>query len=244
MGSKRNVDMSATQDTVKVVEAKEPAAKAEKQADEAAEAKKAAKPAKKASKTGRSKRYVAQKSLIDRSKEYDAFAAVELVKRSSYGRFDATITADINCKSIGNQADLALPHSTGQQRRVAIADDKVLAAIEAGKIEFDVLISTPQMMPKLAKLAPVLGPKGLMPNPKQGTVTSKPEDKKKELEAGSMTVKTERKTPVAHVVIGKSSMDTKHLVENVNALLDVLRGKALKLTLSATMGPGVKVKVG
>ena len=115
--------------------------------------------------------------------------------------------------------------------------------IKAGKIEFDVLLATPDMMPKLAKLAKILGPKGLMPNPKQGTLIADPKAKKKELESGKITIRSERKAPLIHIVIGNTKMDTKNLVENLQSLLDVLKDKMIKVSLAATMSPGVKVAV-
>jgi large subunit ribosomal protein L1 len=117
----------------------------------------------------------------------------------------------------------------------------MLAQIEAGTIDFDILITEPHFMPKLAKHARVLGPKGLMPNPKNGTITPNPEIKKKELESGKMTIRTEKKAPLMHVTLGKTSMETKDLVENLNALIAALGPKAVKLTLAASMSPSVKV---
>lgn len=198
---------------------------------------------KKATKTGRSKRYTTRRSQVDKTKTYDSFAAIELVKKLSYSGFPGTLVADIVTKEVGEQANIAFPHSTGKSVRVAIVSDELLETIESGTIDFDVLLSTPAFMPKLAKLARVLGPRGLMPNPKNGTLTAKPELKKKELERGVFTVKTERKQPVAHVVIGKQDMETKELVQNLNELLKALRGKAQKVVISATMSPGVKVAV-
>jgi large subunit ribosomal protein L1 len=253
MGSKRNVDMSATTDTIKIVQTEEPTTQStdsgmpvgENQpatnGDESPEAAKAVK--KKPTRT-RSKGYVAQRAQVDRTKSYDPFAAIELVKRLSYTKFDGTITVDCVVKEVGQQAEVTLPHSTGKTVRVAIVTDELLSEIEAGKIDFDVLVASPEFMPKLTKHARVLGPKGLMPNPKSGTVTSKPEEKKKELEKGKLVIKTEKKHPVIHVAIGKVSMDTKHLVENMTALLDALKGKIEKMTISASMSPGVKVSLG
>ncbi len=184
----------------------------------------------------------ATRSQVDKTKLYDPFAAINLQKLS-YSKFDGTITADLLVQELGNQVNLTFPHSTGKTVKVAIASDAVIADIEAGKVEFDVLISSPEFIPKLAKHARVLGPKGLMPNPKNGTITKQPEEKKKELEAGQITLKTEKKQPVMHVSIGKVSMDTKDLVENVQALIEALGNKLLKMTLSASMSPGVKVKI-
>lgn len=230
MGSKKNVDMSTAEDTVKVVET-------EAVQEEKAVIKKA--------KTGpaRSKKYVSARSLVDKTKQYDAFAAVELVKRLSYSKFDGTISADILVKEVGSQVDVAFPHSTGKVLRVAIADDSVIADIEAGNINFDVLVTAPAMVPKLAKFARTLGPRGLMPNPKNGTITPNPEQKKKELESGKTTLKTEKKQPVMHISLGKASMETKALVENVTALIEALGTKAVRLSLSSSMSPSVKVKI-
>ncbi|MFH1967609.1 MAG: hypothetical protein ABIJ03_03810 [Patescibacteria group bacterium] len=262
MGSKRNVNMSDNTDKIKVLstskslseevttsQAVDPATTAqdnqsslETPADKIELVQEVI--VKKKPSRQRSKRYLAGRSIVDRTKEYDSFAAVELVKKLSHVKFDATITADINCLSVGDQTNVTLPHSTGSSVKIAIVDDDLLAKIAQGEMDFDVLLSAPAFMPKLAKLARILGPKGLMPNPKNGTITDKPEIKKKELEQGGMTVRTERKTPVTHVIVGKISMDTKELVENINALINALSHKAIKLTLSATMSPGVKVKLG
>lgn len=231
MGSKKNVDMSTSEDTVKVIETADTATPEETIS-------KKTKPS-----TGRSKKYVAARSLVDKTKHYDAFAAVELVKRLSYSKFDSTISADVQVKEAGSQVDVAFPHSTGKVLRIAIADDSVINDIEAGKIEFDVLITEPSMVPKLAKFARVLGPRGLMPNPKNGTITPNPEQKKKELESGKTTLKTEKKQPVMHVSLGKASMDTKALVENITTLVDTLGTKAVRLSISSTMSPSVKVKI-
>lgn len=247
MGTKRNVDMSATTDTVKVVAAVDESPTTdvtEGAAEVTAEGDAAKKPAKKAAVArARSKKYVSNRSQVDKTRLYDAFAAVELVKRLSYSKFDGTVTLDGVVREVGQQATVTLPHSTGKSVRVAIASDEVIAAVEAGTIDFDVLVSSPQFMPKLAKLARTLGPKGLMPNPKNGTLTPNPEAKKKELEKGALTIKTEKKNPVIHVSIGKVSMDTKVLVDNLTALMEALKGKLQKASISASMSPSVKVQV-
>jgi len=236
MGSKRNIDMSDNTDVIKVVEGSE---------SSSAPAESVEKVVVKTKKTRvRSKRYVAGRSQVDRTKTYDPFAAIELLKRLSYSKFDGTITADAMVKEIGTEVKVKFPHTTGKQLRVAIATDELIEQIAAGTIEFDVLISPPAFVPKLAKYARVLGPKGLMPNPKNGTITNKPEEKMKELMSGSTIVKTERKQAVMHIVIGKVSMETKELVENVQALIEALDIRVVRLTLSATMSPGVRVKLG
>ena len=224
--------MSATETKVKIVESQESAP------SESVKQKKAQ------SHKSRGKKYVATRAQVDKTKEYDPFAAIELVKKLSFTKFAGSIEAHGIVRKVGSSYSFAFPHSTGQSVRVAVADDQLLKKIEAGQIEFDVLVAVPSYMPKLAKLARVLGPRGLMPNPKNGTLTDKPEVKKKELEGGKMTLKTEKKAPLIHLLIGKVSMDTKQLVENLNTLIKVLGMDLVKLSISASMSPGVKVKFG
>jgi len=242
MGSQRNVDMNASTDKIKVVKVNDGTTDATPTTDQLAEDT-ATKKVKLKKHSARSKKYVASRSQVDKTKLYDPFAAIEMLKKLSYSKFDGTITADLLMQEIGNQFTLTFPHATGKQVRVAITSEELLADIEAGKIEFDVLISSPEFVPKLAKHARVLGPKGLMPNPKNGTITQQPEEKKKELEGGQITLKTEKKQPVMHVMVGKVTMETKNLVENVQTLLEALGTKLVKMTLSASMSPGIKVKI-
>ena len=229
MGAKRNVDMSAAESKIKVVKAETPEEKTTTK-----------RPLK--TKT-RSKKYQAKRALVDRTKEYPLSKAIELVKKTSYTTFDGTISASMVFKEVGEQTRLALPHSTGKTVKVAIANDEVIEKIADGQIDFDVLVSTPEFVPKLAKYARILGPRGLMPNPKNGTITTNPEKRAKELAAGEVVVKTDRKQPVAHVSVGKVSQDIKEIQANVEALIKALGSKLQKLVLSATMSPGVKVKL-
>ncbi len=191
----------------------------------------------------RSKKYQAVRSKVDRTKTYDPFAAIELVKKLSYTNFTGTITAHLNVNEQGLTKELTLPHSTGKSRNIEIATEETLEKIEAGEIDFDVLLASPKFMSKITKYAPILGPKGLMPNPKNNTLTPNPKQRKKELAAGTMTLKTERRNPIIHVVIGKTDMDSKKLTENLKKLIDTFKRKIKKLTISATMSPGIKVEV-
>ncbi|MBU2543557.1 hypothetical protein KJ707_03265 [Patescibacteria group bacterium] len=232
MGQKKNINMSTDDIQEKVVKTPE-----EKTEDKKSKGKKTVQ------KKTRSLKYKAVRAQIDKTRKYDPFSAIELVKKLSYSSFAGTITAHVVLmdKFIGERAQLQFPHTTGQSLKVEIANDEILQKIEAGKIDFDVLLSTPDMMPKLAKLAKILGPRGLMPNPKQGTLTAKPKEKKKELESGKITVSAERKAPLLHIVIGSTTMDTKQLQENLLALIKAFKGKIVTVALAATMGPGVKV---
>lgn len=211
-----------------------------KEKETATEDTKAAK--KSVQKKSRSRRYRDARALVDRTHTYPLDEAITLVKKTSVTRFDASVEAHLNVTETGLKAEIQFPHSTGRTTKVAIANDKVLEDVAAGKIDFDVLIAAPNMMPKLAKLAKILGPKGLMPNPKSGTITTDPEKKKKEMEGGKTLVRTEPKAPLVHVVIGKVSMKETELVTNITALINgLLPRNLLKLTLSSSMGPGIKV---
>jgi large subunit ribosomal protein L1 len=135
-----------------------------------------------------------------------------------------------------------LPHGTGKKRIIVIADEALIEQVQKGKIEFDVLVAHPSMMAKLARVARILGPKGLMPNPKNGTVTPTPEKRVTELAGGEINWKTEPDQPVIHQAVGKVSYTPDQLEENIRALVKVIgTGKIAKLTLSSSMGPGIKV---
>ena len=190
----------------------------------------------------RSKNYINNRGMVDRTKFHKLPEAVELIKKTSYSKFEGTISADLVVKDQKTQIDISFPHSTGQTKKIVIVDDKLLKSIEKGDIDFDILIATPDFMPKIAKFARILGPKGLMPNPKMGTVTTDPDKKKKKLEAGKITLKTEKKAPLMHVVIGKTDMKDEQLIENITLLIKKINARKIdKLVLSATMSPGVKV---
>ena len=198
----------------------------------------------------RSKRYVEKASLVDKTKLYPLTEAVSLVKQTSLTKFDATVELHINLNpaTLAEKKDfrgsVSLPHGTGREVRVIIADDTVLADVEAGKINFDILVAHPSMMSKLARVARTLGPKGLMPNPKNGTVTADPEKRAKELSHGQVNFKTEPDQPIIHLTVGKVSFEDKKLADNITAVLDAVdRSKITKATLASTMGPGVKLNI-
>jgi large subunit ribosomal protein L1 len=243
MGTKRKANVMTGDENIKIVAdpTMQPAMSEEGDVAEGEAVLTEAAPVKTKKARVRSGKYVAVRAQIDKTKKYDSFAAVELIKKLSYTSFAGTVTAHLVVKETGMSAAVTLPHSTGKTLRVAIVDEAVLKAIEEGKIEFDILLAEPQFMPKLAKFASVLGPKGLMPNPKNGTVTPKPEVQKKKLEGGTVTLKTEKKAPLLHVQIGKTSMETKQLVENLDTLIKAFNTKLVRVSVAATMSPGIKV---
>ena len=197
----------------------------------------------------RGKKYQKAVKLIEKSKLYPLADAVKLVKQTSVTKFDGTVELHINLNpaTLGEKPDfrgsVTLPHGTGKQVRVLVADDAIIAEITAGNINFDILVAHPSMMPKLAKIARILGPKGLMPNPKTGTVTTDVEKRVKELSHGQVNFKTEPDNPIIHMAIGKVSFEDKQFTENIEAVVAAIgRGKIAKITLSSTMGPGIKVQ--
>jgi len=192
----------------------------------------------------RGKRYTAAKKLIDVDKLYALSDAIELVKKTSLSKFEGKIEAHVTTADIGNIGEIAFPHLETASKKVVILNDTILAEIKEGKVNFDILIATPITMPKLLPFARVLGPKGLMPNPKNGTLTDKPEEAVKKLGAAKTMVKTEKKAPVVHIIVGKVSQPEKEIAANVAELIKVIKApKIKKLALCATMGPSVKVLV-
>jgi large subunit ribosomal protein L1 len=195
-----------------------------------------------------SKKYLDVVKLVEKNKQYPLTDAVKLVKKTSITKFDGTVEMHINLNpaALGDRKDLrgtvSLPHGTGKKVNVAVADDKIIADVAEGKINFDILVAHPSMMPKLAKVARILGPKGLMPNPKNGTVTPDVEKKVKELSAGQINYKTEPDNPIIHLIVGKVSFAEEQLIENIETVIkSVGHGKIAKANLASTMGPGIKL---
>lgn len=196
----------------------------------------------------RGKQYIEKASLVEKNKLYPLSDAVTLIKKTSFTKFDATVElhVNLNTQALGEKKDMrgsvSFPHGTGKQVRVVVADDNVIADVVAGNINFDILVAQPSMMPKLAKVARILGPKGLMPNPKNGTVTEDTEKRVKELSHGQVNFKTEPDQPLIHLIVGKVSFEENKLEENVAAALKAIgTGKIARATVSSTMGPGVKI---
>ncbi len=210
----------------------------------------------KAKERSHSKSYMLMTKTLDRSKKYtlpEGLSMLEKLKRSPpAGGFDETVELHINTIETGVSGNIALPHGTGKLIRVAIADpsassgqvDDLLKKIEQGIIEFDVLLATPAAMPKLAKVAKILGPKGLMPNPKNGTLSRDPEKLALSFAKGQMNFKTELKAPIMHLTVGKMSFGAKKLSENILTLIDAIRKEKIRnVTLKSTMSPGIKINI-
>lgn len=225
-----------------------------KPAKEAVEVKTKEKPQKKeaSKKSERSKRYKVVAKMTDKNKLYSLSEALELLPKLHLAKFDETVELHVNLTEKGISGNVTLPHGTGKKVRVVIADpsqdskafEDLIKRIEGGKIDFDVLIAKPEAMPKLSRVAKVLGPRGLMPNPKNGTVTQKPEELAKKYEGGQMSFKTESTAPIIHLAVGKMSFGEKKLEENIKEALKALPSmKIQSVTLKSTMSPSLRLKI-
>ena len=192
----------------------------------------------------RGKKYVAARKLYDINKLYPLSKAIELVKKTSLSKFDGKIEAHVLGLDMGNIGEIIFPHLKLATKKIVILNDAILAEIKDGKVNFDVLIATTVTMPKLLPFAKTLGPRGLMPNPKNGTLTDKPEEALKRLSVAKTMIKSEKKAPVIHHVVGTVSQKTEEIVANINELIKVVKPiKIKKLVLCATMSPGIKCEV-
>lgn len=190
------------------------------------------------------KKYKTAASKREKTTLYTLADAIKKVREMAYTKFDETLEVHVNTREGGVKGEVVLPHGTGKELKIAIVDDAVLKAIDNGVFDFDILITTPANMPQLVKYARVLGPKGLMPNPKNGTVTDKPEEAVKKFQGGSIRYQTEAKFPIIHQAAGKLSFTEDQLLKNVTVLVDALKKKNIaSLYLSATMTPSVQVDV-
>jgi large subunit ribosomal protein L1 len=199
-----------------------------------------------------SSKYLKVADQVDRNKKYTLKEALEILPKLKTANFDETVELHINTHEKGVSGSITLPHGTGKQMKVETADyttdskhvDELIKNINAGQIDFDILIATPDTMVHLAKVARVLGPRGLMPNPKNGTVHPKPAEAAKKFEGGQINFKTEPKAPIIHMTFGKVSFEQKQLNENINAIFKAVQSKNIKnVTLKSTMSPGIKLSL-
>lgn len=224
----------------------------------------------------RGKKYEEARKQIDREKKYEAEEALRMIQEMSKRSFDETIELavrlGVNPKHSEQQVrgSVVLPHGTGKTVRVAVfakgekmkeaedagADyvgaDELVAKVQEGWLDFDIAVATPDMMGSVGKLGKVLGPRGMMPNPKSGTVTFDIEKAVSDIKAGKVEYRTEKAGNV-HVPIGKVSFSHDQLVENFNTVMDALikarpaaaKGQYIKsVTVSSTMGPGIRIAAG
>lgn len=195
----------------------------------------------------RGRKYQSVLTKIEHNKVYDITEAVKLLRDVSITKFDGTVEVHINTVEKGLRGAVTLPHGTGKAVRVKVVDggnvELLLADVEAGKFDFDILVAHPQVMPKLAKVARHLGPKGLMPNPKNGTISTEPEKVARKFAGGEINWKTEAEFPLIHHRLGKMSFKDNQLEDNFKAFIKSVNPIKIKaVTIKSTMSPGIKVK--
>lgn len=219
------------------------------------------------------KKYSDSLKLIDRTKQYDPEEAIDLVKQTAKAKFDETIEISVRLGVDPRHADqqvrgaVVLPHGTGKTVRVLafvkenrieeakaagadlIADDEIIKKIQGGWFEFDACVATPDMMGVVGRLGRILGPKGLMPNPKSGSVSPDVTRMITDIKAGKVEYRVD-KTAIIHCPVGKASFDAAKLTENLRTLMEAIikakpaaaKGAYIKsAVLSSTMGPGIKL---
>ena len=190
------------------------------------------------------KKYQEAKKIVEAGKFYSLNEAIALLKMMKLVKFDQSVELHFTVDETGLKGEVELPFSTGKVVRVKVVDDSVLNDLEKGKIEFDVLVTHPSFMPRLAKFAKVLGPKGLMPNPKAGTVSTKPEDVVKKFEKGMLRWKTEAKFPLVHQMIGKISSKEGDLIANAEKFIEAIGKSHIQSAyIKTTMSPSVKLEL-
>ena len=219
------------------------------------------------------KKYLEAAKKVDSKKLYSVAEAIKLVKETSYAGFDASVEVSYNLSVDPKQADqqirgsLVLPNGTGKTQKVIVfadgpqaeqakaagadevGSDDLVEKVQNGYLDFDVVVATPTMMAKVGRLGRILGPKGLMPNPKTGTVTMDIEKAVKKVKAGQVEYRVDRQAAI-HAAIGKVSFTDEQLIENFDALRDVIlrarpsaaKGQYIKsVAVAATFGPGIKL---
>ncbi len=192
----------------------------------------------------RSKRFREAKAKVDRHHFYPLEEAIKLAQETHVASFVGKIEAHLLVREKGKIGSINYPHFQTTTKKVAVADDKILAQLKEGKIDFDILLASPAFMSRLVPFARLLGPKGLMPNPKNGTLIKDPEKQVKKFASTGLEIKTEKKAPVIHTIVGLTNQKPQEIAKNTQALFKLVGlPNILKLTLAATMGPGVKVEL-
>ena len=190
----------------------------------------------------RGKKYLEAKKMIDQTKLYSIEEAVKLAKKTSASKFGGSIEVHFNVNKKGLNGEAQLPYLKGKEKKVVVFNPEILEEIKAGKLNFDLLLATPADMGKLVPFAKILGPKGLMPNPKNGTIVPDPEKAKEKFSQPKFTFKTEPDFPLIHTLIGNFDQKDEELVANFAALVKAIGPANIqKAVIKSTMGPGIKV---
>lgn len=203
----------------------------------------------------RGKKYQEMAQKVNPNQRYSLNEAIKLAKETSYSKFSGAIEAHININAKNIRGLVSLPYAAGKKLTILafgknadqsgadiVGTEETISEIDRGKINFDVVVTTPEWMPKLAKVARILGPRGLMPNPKSGTITNNLAKAVADLQSGKVEYKTEANGQVIHLVTGKADQPAEEIAANIKALYNVIgRSKIKKITIASSMGPGVKV---
>lgn len=191
----------------------------------------------------RGKNYKNAKAKTDIAKLYKLPEAIKVLKSLSYAKFDETYELHMVVKKQGLNVSVSLPHSFGKSKKIEVANDETIKKLQTGKVDFDVLLATPEMMPKLVMFAKLLGPRGLMPNPKNGTLI-KSEKEASKFSVDQKTIKTEKERPVIHTAVAKMSMKETDVEENIQAVIDAIsKTLIVKCYIKSTMSPSLKLQV-
>ncbi len=231
--------VEAVEKTVETKPEKKQVVKAEKKSE-----------AKKSDKRARGTKYAEARKLVDRTKFYNIDEAIELTKKTTFAKFDSSIELHVRLSSKkakeqgGFRIFTQLPNKVGKEIKIAVIDENLIEKIlKEKKTDYDILVATPEMMPKIARLAKILGPQGKMPNPKSGTVTKDTQKAIDEIKSGKIEIKSDKQN-IIHQVVGKISWDDKKIKDNFAAVLALIpQSKIASVTICSSMGPGIKVKI-
>lgn len=192
----------------------------------------------------RSKKYLESKAKVNKSNFYKLKDAIKLAKDSSYTKFDGTMELHLVLKKGGVNLNVSLPFFAGKVKKVEVADEATLEKLKKGTVDFDVLLATAEMMPKLVVFAKLLGPRGLMPNPKNGTLIKSAKEAEK-FGGNSITLKSEKEAPLIHTSFGKASQKDEELIKNAEIILEKLGGNKsiIRAFVKSTMSPSVRLEI-
>lgn len=192
----------------------------------------------------RSTKYKEVKGKIEIGKTYPIDSAIKLVKATSYSKFDGTMELHLIVKKVGASASVTLPFAAGRVKKVEVASEATIEKLKNGVIDFDILVSTPDMMGKLVPFAKMLGPRGMMPNPKNGTLVSDPK-KASAFSTSTVVLKTEKEAPLVHTVIGKNSQKDEEIAKNLETIFNAFGGakQIVRAFIKSSMSPSVKIQL-
>lgn len=192
----------------------------------------------------RGARYLRAQSKINPAKSYPLNEAVKLIKETSFSRFPGSVEFHLILAKDKLNTQVELPYSAGKTKKIEIADEETIKKLQAGKIDFDILLASPVTMPKLVPFAKLLGPRGLMPNPKNGTLVDNPEKMKEKFGGNTISLKTEKSAPLVHTVVAKVNQPENEISDNIKAIVAAIGVKSIKkAVIAASMGPGIKLAI-